>query len=340
MNCLNKDIEAIATTFGFDKVGFAKPFLSSQSLLYYNQLVESNSFGDMTYLAKNTFFRNNPLSLMPNAKSVIVLGINYFNNYENNNDFTISEYALLNQDYHIWFKKSLKLFANKLKEEYGCDTRISLDTSPVMEKPIAALSGIGWQGKHSCLVSRDYAGFLFLGFVFTNLNIQPNGYHKNHCGTCNKCIVACPTNAINNYKLTIEKCIAYYNIEHKGFIPEHIALKMGNRLFGCDDCLNACVWNKFAKQSTSSLFSYNTLLKNLKLKDILLLTEEDFLKIFNKTPIKRLGLNLLKRNALIVALNQGNKSCINLAKLFTKSEDSTLSQTAIWVLNKFNNNKV
>ncbi len=329
---IKNELEELAKEYGFDDVSFTKPYLSSQSLSYYDYLADNNLFGDMQYLARNSFFRKNPLCLVPYAKSVIVLAVNYYHESNKNKDFTISKYALLNQDYHIWFKKKLKEYAKNLKEKYNCDARIFLDTSPVMEKLLASNSSVGWQGKHSCIVSRKFSGWVFLGFVFTDLDIETQEHHKNHCGKCKRCITACPTNAINDYKLDIEKCIAYYNIEHKGFIKEDIALKMGNKLFGCDDCLNACVWNKFSKIFKSDCFSISDKMANLSLKDILLLDDEGFLQIFNKTPIKRLGVDLLKRNAIIVALNTKNQECLEIVKNLADSKHNTLRQTAIWAL--------
>ncbi len=330
-------LEELAVKYGFDDISFIKPYLSSQSLLYYNHIVDNNLVGDMKYLARNSFFRNNPLCLVPYAKSVIVLAVNYYHESNKNKDFTISKYAFLNQDYHVWFKKKLKEYAKELQEKYICNARIFLDTSPVMEKLLAANGSIGWQGKHSCIVSRKFAGWMFLGFVFTDLEIEAQEHHKDHCGKCSKCLVACPTNAIKNYKLDIEKCISYYNIEHKGFIKEDIALKMGDKIFGCDDCLNACIWNKFSKPFESDYFSISDKMANLSLKDILVLNNESFLQTFNKTPIKRLGIDLLKRNAVIVALNTKNQECLEVVKTLTNSKHDILRQTAIWALEKSSN---
>ncbi|MBY0509448.1 MAG: tRNA epoxyqueuosine(34) reductase QueG, partial [Rhodospirillaceae bacterium] len=251
-------IRAAARGFGFDVVRFARAETKTETRAYFQEFLDQGLYGDMSWMQANAGRRADPQTLWPAARSVIMVGLNYGpatdprETLTQTDAATVSVYAR-NRDYHDVLKKRLKRFATWLAP--WADVKIFVDTAPVMEKPLAQQAGLGWQGKHTNVVSRDFGSWLFLGEVFTTLDIAPDAAEADHCGACSRCLDICPTKAfIGPYKLDARKCISYLTIEHKGPIPRALRPLMGNRIYGCDDCLAVCPWNKFARTTAEADF--------------------------------------------------------------------------------------
>ena len=242
----------------------------------------------------------------------------------------ISVYAS-GEEYHKVFKSRLKGVAAALHARFGGEYRVFVDTAPVAEKPLAQLSGLGWQGKHSNLVSRSGGSWLFLGSVFTTLKIPPDEPHGDYCGSCTRCIDVCPTGAIESpYRLSVEKCLAYWTVEHKGSFPLWVREAMGNRIFGCDDCLVVCPWNKFAQASAESSLLPRAELVSPTLKSLLELDEEGFRRLFRGTPVRRLGYERFLRNVLYAAGNSGSLSLLGVVVSHVGSGVDFVAEAARW----------
>jgi len=249
----------------------------------------------MVWLARNADRRVDPATLWPEAKSVVVLGANYGPDHDPLEDLkrrtagAISAYAK-GDDYHDVLKKRLKRLAGFMLENFGGDAKVFVDTAPVLEKPLAQEAGLGWQGKHTNLVSREYGSWLFLGSVFTTLEIEPDAPERDHCGACHACLDICPTRAFPApYQLDARRCISYLTIEHKGHIPREFREAIGNRIYGCDDCLAICPWNKFAQVSREAQFQARAELRRPLLADLARLDDMAFRALFRGSPIKRIG---------------------------------------------------
>ena len=245
-------IRAKAHSLGFDAVGFARAELGPEARLRLRDFLAAGHHGTMGWLAERIEQRSQPQALWPEARSVICLGVTYapdedpLGNLDHGDIGNISVYAR-NRDYHDVVKGMLKHLAQFIATRGGAGVKVFVDTAPVMEKPLAARAGLGWQGKHTNLVSRTHGSWLFLGEVYTTLDLPPDAPSPDHCGTCRQCLAACPTDAFPApYRLDATRCISYLTIEHQGPIPEALRPAIGNRIYGCDDCLAACPWNKFA----------------------------------------------------------------------------------------------
>ena len=245
---------------GFEAVGFAEAHAPAGSTEGLAAFLALGHHGDMVWMATTAERRSRPENLWSEAKSIITLGMNYgpaddpLPALERRERGVISVYAQ-GQDYHDVVKRRLKRLAGWIAETYGGDVKVFVDTAPVMEKPLAAASGIGWQGKHTNLVSREFGSWLFLGSIFTTLAIEPDQAEQDHCGTCHACLDICPTQAFSApYQIDARRCISYLTIEHKGHIAREFREAMGNRIYGCDDCLAVCPWNKFAQATHETRF--------------------------------------------------------------------------------------
>ena len=330
---------------GFDVIGFANPKLPKSVKKNLDSFLKSNFHGEMDWLAKNKHRRESPENLWSEVKTVISLGTNYGpheNPLENliNKDYgNISAYAR-GEDYHKVIKKNLKKFGGWLAKELNCNLKVFVDTAPVMEKNIAEMAGIGWQGKHSNIVSKNYGSWLFLSEIFLDIFINEDIKEKDNCGTCNKCLKICPTDAfIDKYKMDARKCISYLTIEHKSQIPLEYRNKIGNRIYGCDDCLAICPWNKFASKSKEIKFLTNKKEEELKLSKLSKLNDQEFRNFFSSSPIKRIGRDRFIRNVLIAIGNSDNKSLSKDALNNLKDESPLVRGAAIWALRKLLNNK-
>jgi epoxyqueuosine reductase len=293
---------------------------------YYNQWIKEGKHGTMAWMENNNERRLNPESLMPEAKSILVFAMNYYQKDPERN-FRVAKYAL-GKDYHSVIYKRLKKICRFLKENYHSDQKPYVDTGPVLEKPIAEAAGLGWQGKSTILVEKKRGTWSFLGSIVTTLDLPASKGGKDYCGNCTRCIDCCPTQAITSpYKLDASKCISYLTIEHKGSIPHEYREAVGDRVFGCDECLDVCPWNKWAKITNETQFAVRSL---PDLKTILAWGEEDFKSNLVASPIKRVKLNGLKRNVALVLGNIGSKDDLPALELLANSNDIVLQEQAEW----------
>jgi epoxyqueuosine reductase len=284
--------------------------------------------------------RGNPRALWPQVRSVIMLGLNYSPDGDplkilrSRDRGAISVYAR-GDDYHEIIKARLKALARWLTAQTGGDAKIFVDTAAVMEKPLAAAAGIGWQGKHTNLVSRQFGSWLFLGAIFTTLDLPPDAPESDHCGTCQACLDVCPTTAFPApYRLDARRCISYLTIEHKGPIPRELRPAIGNRIFGCDDCLAVCPWNKFAQAGRESKLSARQELSAPRLADLARLDDAAFRKLFSKSPIKRTGRNRFVRNVLIAIGNSGDATLAPEAIRLLDDPSALVRGAAVWALSR------
>jgi len=333
-------IQKKSKEFGFDIIKITDPKIHKKNQYYIKDFLKNDFHGDMDWLEKNLERRVSPKKLWSDVKSIIVLGVNYgpnhdpLQNLENKKIGNISVYARGN-DYHEVIKKNLKKFGRWIISQTNSEIKVFIDTAPIMEKPIAQKAGLGWQGKHTNLVSRDYGSWLFLASIFTNLELESDKEEINHCGNCNNCIEICPTDAFTEpYKLDARKCISYLTIEHKGIIPLHLRSKIGNRIYGCDDCLAVCPWNKFAKESNEIKFKQKNKTELYDLKKLSLLSDDNFRKMFSKSPIKRIGRNRFLRNVLIAIGNSKLKDAKDHLNKNIFDESPIVRGAAIWALNQ------
>lgn len=295
----------------------------------------------MDWLAATEERRCDPRKLWPEAKSIIMLGMNYgpatdpLAALANKSAANISVYAR-NRDYHDLIKGRLKLLGSWLAAQAkGTELKVFVDTAPVMEKPLAQAAGLGWAGKHSNLVSRQCGSWLFLGSIFTNLPLAPDEPEAGHCGTCHKCLDICPTRAFPRpYVLDARRCISYLTIEHKGHIGRELRPLMGNRIFGCDDCLAVCPWNKFAAEAREARLQAREDLCAPKLADLLRLDGAAFRVLFAKSPVKRIGFDRFMRNVLIAAGNSSDPALAGLVEEKLKSPSALVRAMSVWALSR------
>lgn len=334
LSALKQDV----TTYGFDAVSIAHAHLPEITRQNLSDYVAKGRHGSMSWMEETLARRADPKMLWPEAKSVIMLGMNYgpednpLPQLERKQEGTISVYAQ-NRDYHDVIKGRLKTIAGRFASRNKAQVKVFVDTAPVMEKPLAEQAGLGWQGKHTNLVSREFGSWLFLGSIFTDFELQPDTPEIDHCGSCRACLDICPTNAFPApYKLDARRCISYLTIEHKGPIPEEFRKPMGNRIYGCDDCLAACPWNKFASKANEAKLHARDDLKHPDLKFLASLDDTAFRKFFSGSPIKRIGRNRFLRNVLIAIGNSGDEDLKAVAKLHLSDSDPVVRDAAEWAI--------
>src|ERR1051325_2016915 len=290
---IRDQIRAQALMMGFDAVGFAEARLAPEARNHLGEFVARGYHGDMGWLAETAARRGDPQVLWPEARTVLVLGVNYGG--EGNplaagdpERGEISVYAR-GRDYHDTIKKRLKALARWIAERWPGELKVFVDTAPVMEKPLAQMAGIGWQGKHTNLVSRDFGSWLFLGEIYLSLALPPDAPETDHCGACTRCLDVCPTAAFDSpYRLDARRCVSYLTIEHKGPIPHELRPLIGNRVFGCDDCLAVCPWNKFARATAEPDFLPRGGLTAPRLAELAELDDAAFRAMFAGTAVKRI----------------------------------------------------
>ncbi|MDY0885347.1 tRNA epoxyqueuosine(34) reductase QueG [Dongia soli] len=334
------EIRAEALALGFDAIGFAHAELAEATRAELAAFIAEGRHGDMGWLADKADRRGDPKELWPEASTVIVLGVNYG---PNNDPFdfkgrpqtgNISVYAR-HRDYHDTIKKRLKALGRWMAERYGCGIKVFVDTAPVMEKSFAEAAGLGWQGKHTNLVSRDFGSWLFLGEIFTTLDLGRDDAEEDHCGGCHRCLDICPTQAFTApYRIDARRCISYLTIEHKGSIPRELRPLMGNRIYGCDDCLAICPWNKFARPTSEKDFLPRQELTAPRLAELAALDDASFRQFFTASPIKRIGRDRFLRNVLIAI---GNSGCVELAdSAIARLQDASalVRGAAIWAASR------
>jgi epoxyqueuosine reductase len=300
-----------ALDLGFDVVGFAPATLGENARDRLADYISNGYHGDMGWLAERIQQRSQPTNLWSEAKSVIVVGLNYgpegdpLEILSKPERGAISVYAR-GQDYHDLAKKKLRVLARFIADELNGDVKLFVDTAPVMEKPLAARAGLGWQGKHTNLVSKTDGSWLFLGEIYTTLSLTVQSQSEDSCGSCSRCLTACPTDAFPApYKLDARRCISYLTIEHKGHIPLEFRRAIGNRIYGCDDCLAVCPWNKFAHLTNEPELEARLELRWPRLADLVQLDDTTFRQVFSGSPVKRLGRDRFIRNVLIAIGNSG-----------------------------------
>jgi len=342
---LKDELIAEATRLGFDSVRVASPELESATSRAFDAFIAAGRHGDMDWMADTAERRRAPTSLWPDVRSVITLAVNYgpdsdpLDLLKERDRGAISVYAR-GKDYHDIIKKRLKALARWLVDNAGGDVKVFVDTAPVLEKPIAQRAGIGWQGKHTNLVSRDFGSWLFLGEIFTTLDLSPDPAETDHCGGCQACLDICPTAAFPApYQLDARRCISYLTIEHKGHIPRELRPLMGNRVYGCDDCLAICPWNKFAQKGTLSDLMPRMELTAPRLLDLAQLDDTDFRSVFAGSPIKRIGRDRFVRNVLIAIGNGAAQTATAVVEKLCQDESPLVRVAAVWALARINSER-
>ena len=333
-------IRAEALALGFDAVGVAPASTSEAAKRRLGEFLSQGWHGDMGWMADTAERRADPNRLWPEARSVIVLAVNYgpaedpLDMLDRPKLGNISVYAR-NRDYHDTLKKRLKRLARWLVEREGCQVKVFVDTAPVMEKPLAQAAGLGWQGKHTNLLSRDLGNWFFLGSVFTDLELAPDAPEVDHCGSCRACLDACPTAAFPApYQLDARRCISYLTIEHKGHIAREFRAPLGNRIYGCDDCLAVCPWNKFAQRSAEPDFLPRAELTAPRLADLAALDDAGFRQVFSGSPIKRIGRDRFLRNVLIAIGNSGAPESVPVLRPLLDDPSPLVRAMAVWALGR------
>lgn len=329
-------IRTRALQLGFDAVGFAPATLAPIARQHLQSFIQSGYHGEMDWLAARIDQRSDPQALWPEARSIVVLGISYAPSHDplavlNKPDrAAISAYAG-NRDYHDVVKGKLKHLAQLMASRFACQVKVFVDTAPVMEKPLGQQAGLGWQGKHTNLVSRTYGSWLLLGEIYTDLELSPDTPERDHCGSCSRCLDICPTNAfIGPYKLDATKCISYLTIEHKGPIPIHLRKAIGNRIYGCDDCLSICPWNKFARPTSNPAFVRRDELTEPRLAALAQLDDKAFRALFSGSPVKRIGRDRFVRNVLIGIGNSGTPALLPVAVGLKTDPNPVVAEAAAW----------
>ena len=338
---LRERMEVEARALGFSAIGVARADAAPQTAERLRQWLDEGAHGSMIWMEETAVRRGSPAALWPDVRSVISLGMSYAPSTDPlalaqvPDRGRISVYAQ-GADYHGVIKRALKALARWLVAEAGCELKVFVDTAPVMEKPLAEAAGLGWQGKHTTLVSRTDGSWLFLGAIYTTLEFEPEQVHRAHCGSCTACLAACPTNAFPApFRLDARRCISYLTIESKGPIPLEFREAIGNRIYGCDDCLAACPWNRFADAAArNKAFAPRAELTAPELVDLLALDDAAFRQVFAGSPIKRIGRNRMVRNAAIAAGNSGSAALAEPLRRLLADPDPVVAEAAGWALER------
>ncbi|WP_085908647.1 tRNA epoxyqueuosine(34) reductase QueG [Kiloniella majae] len=324
----------------FDTVGFSPAKINKKNQQNLRTFLDMGYHGDMAWMENRIEWREDPTAMWEDAKSIIVLGVNYgpaepaLANLDFDDRGNISVYAR-NKDYHDFIKKRLKALARWMVENLDCQVKVFVDTAPVLEKVAAAQSGIGWQGKNTHLVSREYGSWLFLGEIYTDLELKTDRHEEDHCGSCNKCLSICPTDAFPSpYVLDAKRCISYLTIEYHGHIAEEFRTPMGNRIYGCDDCIAICPWNKFAEATSEEHLFPRIELTAPRLADLAELDDATFRQVFSGSPVKRIGRDRFIRNVLIGIGNCGDKSITKRITPLLKDASPYVRAMAVWAMKR------
>ena len=336
---LEEAIRARATELGFAACGFARADAAEGAGLGFKRWLEAGHHGTMGWMEARAHQRVSPRALWPDAKSAIALGMSYA---PAGDPLALAEQPELGRisvyaqggDYHKTVKKALKALARFIVDKVPSDLKVFVDTAPVMEKPLAQAAGIGWQGKHTNVVSREHGSWLFLGVILTSLELEPDAPASDgvHCGSCTRCLDSCPTQAfLGPHRIDARRCISYLTIEHNGPIPEEFRVAMGNRIYGCDDCLAVCPWNRFADAAAANrAFLPRAELVAPRLADLLALDDAGFREMFAGSPIKRIGVKRMIRNCLIAAGNSRDVALVPSIDRHLHDPDPVIAETARW----------
>jgi epoxyqueuosine reductase len=331
---------------GFDAIGFARPDSIPHADARLREFLAAGAHGDMDWMARHADRRGDPRVLWPEVRTIVMLGVNYgpaadpLTILQERSRGGISVYAQ-GDDYHDVIKPRLKLLGRWLVEQTGSDVKVFVDTAPVMEKPLAQAGGLGWQGKHTNLVSRQLGSWLFLGALFTTLELPPDAAENDHCGNCRACLDVCPTAAFPApYRLDARRCISYLTIEHKGPIPRELRPLLGNRIYGCDDCLAVCPWNKFAQAGHEAKLAAREALRAPQLADLARLDDAAFRALFAKSAVKRIGRARFVRNALIAIGNSADPALSDAAAHLLDDPSPLVRGAAIWALGRLDRGRL
>ena len=331
-------IRAEALRLGFDACGFADAAAAWPNGDWLAAFVAEGLHGEMGWMAQTLERRSHPTAMWADARSAIVLGVNYGPDHdpltalEDPTRAALSVYAQ-GDDYHEVIKKRLKRLAGWVQGRFGGEVKVFVDTAPLMEKPLAQRAGLGWQGKHTNLVSRPFGSWLFLGSVLTSLDLAPDAAEIDHCGSCQACLDICPTNAFPApYRLDARRCISYLTIELAGPVPEDLRPALGNRIYGCDDCLAVCPWNKFAAAAREIRLQARPALEGPVLADLAALDDAAFRGLFSKSPVKRIGRDRFVRNVLYAIGNSGDPALAPAARDLLNDPSDVVRDAAAWAL--------
>jgi epoxyqueuosine reductase len=329
-----------ASKLGFDCIGVTDPGAIAGAAKHFREFLETSGYGDMDWLAANPERRTDPRVLWPGVRSVIMLGVNYGPDedplviLQQRTRGAISVHAQ-GDDYHDLIKKRLKALARWLVASSGCEVKVFVDTAAVMEKPLAHAAGLGWQGKHTNLVSQDFGSWLFLAAIFTSADLPRDAADTDHCGSCQACLDICPTAAFPApYKLDARRCISYLTIESKGPIPREFRKAIGNRIYGCDDCLAVCPWNKFAEAGHEAKLTTREELRAPDLAALARLDDAAFRSLFAKSPVKRVGRDRFLRNVLIAIGNSNDRALAIEAERLLGDTSALVRGAAVWALSQ------
>jgi len=333
-------IRSKASAEGFDATRMTRLADDPELTARLARFIAEGCHGDMEWMAETAGRRASPLALWPEARSAIVFAQNYrqdldpFERLQRRDAGVISVYAL-NRDYHDLVKGKLKRIAQWLARESGAEVKVFVDTAPLMEKPLAARAGLGWQGKHTNLLSRQLGSWFFIGVILTSAELPPDEPEADHCGSCRACLDICPTGAFPApYQLDARRCISYLTIEHKGHIAREFRGAMGNRIYGCDDCLAICPWNKFARLSAEARLQARGDLIAPRLDDLLQLDDAAFRALFSASPVKRTGRDRFIRNVLIAAGNSGDPALLPRIEVLLGDASPLVRAMAVWALSR------
>jgi len=337
---IEERLKAEARRLGFDVCGLASvdaPWPASAQL---SAFVDAGRHGEMDWMATTVERRAHPQAMWSDARSAVVLGVNYgpdadpLDALEHPDRAAISVYAQ-GDDYHELIKKRLKALARWLVAETACQVKVFVDTAPLMEKPLGQSAGLGWQGKHTNLVSRQFGSWLFLGSILTDRVFTPDAAETDHCGACHACLDICPTRAFPApYQLDARRCISYLTIEHAGPIPEEFRAGLGNRIYGCDDCLAVCPWNKFASTAREQALHARDSLRSPALADLAILDDAAFRALFAKSPVKRIGRDRFVRNVLYAIGNSRDAALTRIARGLLDDPSDVVRDAAAWAVGK------
>jgi epoxyqueuosine reductase len=335
---LTPAIRTKALALGFDAIGFARAELGPEARARLRDFLAAGHHGSMGWLAERVDQRSHPQALWPEARSVVSLGVNYgpdgdaLANLARPTVGNISVYAR-HRDYHDVVKGMLKHLAQFIVARGGAGVKVFVDTAPVMEKPLAQRAGLGWQGKHTNLVSRRHGSWLFLGEIYTTLDLPADQPETDHCGTCTRCLAACPTDAFPApYRLDATRCISYLTIEHPGPIPEALRPAIGNRIYGCDDCLAVCPWNRFATASGHMKLAAREDLRAPALAELATLDDAGFRQHFAGSPVKRIGRARFARNVAIAIGNSADPGLRPAAEALRGDADLLVAEAGAWAV--------
>ncbi len=335
---MKDELRAQAHALGFCGFGVCRPDAVPEAAARLQAFLEAGHHGTMGWMAERTTWRGSAAKLWPEARSVIMLAEPYTPDgdplqlLERKDRGSVSVYAR-NRDYHDVVKKKLKRLGRWLIDSAGGEIKVFVDTAPVMEKPLAAAAGLGWQGKHTNLVSREIGNWFFLGAIFTTLEMDTDAAGDDHCGSCRACLDICPTNAFPApYRLDARRCISYLTIEHAGPVDPELRRLMGNRIYGCDDCLAVCPWNKFAAEASEAGYFARVELQRPRLADLVALDDAGFRALFSGSPIKRIGRGRFVRNVLYAIGNSGDAGLSEPAARLTNDPDPVVADAARWAV--------